>query len=83
MTESERERETLRGEEVELSGESKQGGREEGRPFWTVGEELTLTLTHTCESNCYCGKSVRDRGRSLPGEADMAATTLIEERGDG
>lgn len=32
MTESERERETLRGEEVELSGESKQGGREGGRP---------------------------------------------------
>lgn len=29
-------------------------GREQGRPLWAQGEDLTLSLTHTCESSCCC-----------------------------
>ncbi len=55
---SERAREQREGERVPLLGgeveltKGREGVREGGRPFRTVGEELTLTLTHTCESNC-------------------------------
>lgn len=52
----------LPGEEVELSEQGgREGGRKGGCPFSTESEELTLTLTHTCESNCCRGKSEGQR----------------------